>query len=117
MEIILSALIGCLFAGGVYCLMRRSLMRLVIGVMLLSQGANLLVFSSGTLTADTPAFVTTPAMVPPAGHADPLPQALVLTAIVIGFGLMVFTIALLLRAYQELQSDDSNDFNRTDQIS
>ena len=112
----MSILIGALFAGGIYCLLRRSLMKLIIGVILLSQGANLLVFSAGGLTRTLPAFVSPGTVLPPAGHADPLPQALVLTAIVIGFGLVLFSIALLLRAYHAVGSDDINAFNKTDQI-
>lgn len=117
MEILIALLIGALFAGGIYCLLRGSLMKIVIGIMLLSQGANLLVFSVGRLIPVTPVFALSESGMPPAGHADPLPQALVLTAIVIGFGLVIFTIALLLRAYNAVGSDDMNAFNQTDQIS
>ena len=115
MEILIALLIGTLFAGGIYCLLRRSLMKVVIGTMLLSQGANLLVFAVGRLTPVIPVFAES--KLPPVGHADPLPQALVLTAIVIGFGLVIFTIALLLRAYDAVGSDDMNAFNQTDRIS
>ena len=117
MEFLIALLIGTLFAGGIYCLLQRSLMKIVIGIMLLSQGANLLVFAVGRLVPETPVFAVSESGVPPVGHADPLPQALVLTAIVIGFGLVLFTIALLLRAYDAVGSDDMNAFNRTDQIS
>lgn len=117
MEILIAILIGTLFAGGIYCLLRRSLMKIVIGIMLLSQGANLLVLAVGRLTPLTPVFALSESKVPPVGYADPLPQALVLTAIVIGFGLVIFTIALLLRAYDAVGSDDMNAFNQTDKIS
>ena len=117
MEILIAILIGALFAGGIYCLLRRSMMKIVIGIMLLSQGANLLVLAVGGLVSFTPVFSLSESGVPPAGHADPLPQALVLTAIVIGFGLVIFTIALLLRAYDAVGSDDMNAFNQTDKIS
>lgn len=92
-------------------------MKLVVGIMLLSQAANLLVFAAGGLTLNTPAFVLGDSQLPPEGYADPLPQALVLTAIVIGFGLVVFSISLLLRAYIAVGSDDIDAFNQTDQIS
>lgn len=117
MEVLIAVLIGTLFAGGIYCLLRRSLMKIIIGIMLLSQGANLLVFAVGGLVSSKPAFALKESGVPPVGHADPLPQALVLTAIVIGFGLVIFTIALLLRAYNAVGSDDMNAFNQTDRIS
>jgi multicomponent Na+:H+ antiporter subunit C len=116
MEILIAILTGALFAGGIYCLLRRSLMKVVIGIMLLSQGANLLLFSAGGLTSAAPAFARADTGLPPAGHADPLPQALVLTAIVIGFGLVIFSLSLLLRAYKATGRDDLNDFNHTDRI-
>ncbi len=116
MEVLIAILIGTLFAAGTYCLLRRSLMKLVIGIILLSQAANLLVFAAGGLTRTTPAFAGSNGLVT-SGHADPIPQALVLTAIVIGFGLVVFSISLLLRAYRAVGSDDMNAFNETDRIS
>ncbi|MFQ3224683.1 MAG: multicomponent Na+:H+ antiporter subunit C [Lentimonas sp.] len=117
MELLISILIGALFAGGIFCLLRRSLMKLVIGIILLSQGANLLLFTAGGLTTGRPAFVDSATGIAHPLHADPIPQALVLTAIVIGFGLVAFTLALLLKAYRALGSDDINTFNQTDRIS
>ena len=117
METLLALLTGVLFAAGFYCLLRRNLMKLMIGIMLISQGANLLVFTSGGLQRERPAFVDPETGLPPLVHADPVPQALVLTAIVIGFGLMVFSLALLLRAYRAVGTDDLNAFNRTDRLS
>jgi multicomponent Na+:H+ antiporter subunit C len=117
MNLVVAILIGVLFAGGIFCLLRRSLMRLVIGIILLSQGANLLVFAAGGLTRTRPAFASPETGLPPAGYADPLPQALVLTAIVIGFGLVVFSLSLLIRAYKSVGSDDINTFNQTDSVS
>lgn len=117
MNLIIAVLIGLLFASGLFCILRRSLMKLVVGIILLSQGANLLVFSAGGLVNDKPAFATADTLLPPAGHADPLPQALVLTAIVIGFGLVVFSLSLLLRAYAATGTDDINAFDQTDRLS
>lgn len=115
MDFLMAVVTGILFAGGLYALLRRSLMKLVIGIILLSQGANLLVFMASGLTAHTPAFATGGGQ-PPSGHADALPQALVLTAIVIGFGLVVFSISLFLRAYRAVGSDDLQAFNQTDRL-
>ena len=117
MNLLVAILIGCLFAGGIFCLLRRSMMKLVIGIILLSQGANLLVFSAGGLTPGKPTFSAMQSALPPDGHADPLPQALVLTAIVIGFGLVVFSLSMLLKAHATIGNDDINSFNKTDQIS
>lgn len=90
--------------------------KLIIGIILLSQAANLIVFSMGGIVAHEPVFADSETGVVAQGHADPIPQALVLTAIVIGFGLMVFTITLLMRAFKALQSDDVNEFNQTDAL-
>jgi len=110
----LSLLIGILFACGLYCLLRRSVVRLVIGVLLISQAANLLVFLSGGLTLGQPPMVGKGAMVPDAPFADPLPQAMVLTALVIGLGLVAFLLILVFRAHEAVGSDDINAFDSTE---
>ena len=117
MNLLIAILIGALFAGGLFCLLRRSIMKLVIGIMLLSQGANLLVFAAGGLKVGLPPFAINETGLPPEGYADPLPQALVLTAIVIGIGLVLFSLSLLIRAYRAVGSDDINAFNQTDRLS
>ncbi len=117
MDFLIAILIGTLFAAGIYCILRRSIMKVIIGIMLLSQAANLLVFASAGLTRSVPVFADAKSGSAPLGHADPIPQALVLTAIVIGFGLVIFSIALLLKAYRSVKSDDINSFNQTDRIS
>lgn len=114
MEALIAVLVGVLFATGTYCLMRRSVVKLVIGVMLISQGANLLVFTSGGLLAGRPALVQAGADLPPVPFGDPLPQAMVLTAIVIGFGLVAFLLALVARAHEAVGDDDMNNYNTTD---
>lgn len=114
MPTLLALLIGLLFACGIYCLLRRSIVRLAIGIVLMSQGANLLVFSSGGLLSGKPALIPGSEKLLEPPFADPLPQALVLTAIVIGFGFIAFLLALVHRAHKELEDDDINSFNRTD---
>jgi multicomponent Na+:H+ antiporter subunit C len=109
-----SLLIGVLFACGIYCLLRRSIVRLVIGILLISQGANLLVFLSGGLTLGQPPMVGKGALVPEAPFADPLPQAMVLTALVIGLGLVAFLLILVFRAHEAVGSDDINAFDSTE---
>jgi multicomponent Na+:H+ antiporter subunit C len=117
MNLLIAILIGLLFAAGIYCMMRRSLMKVLIGIALLSQGANVLVFSAAGLRETTPVFADSKTEMPPADHADPLPQALVLTAIVIGFGLIVFSLSLLMKAREALATDDINALQTTDQLS
>ena len=115
MDWALALLVGVLFGSGLYCLLRRSIVRLVIGVLLLSQGANLLVFLCGGLTRGKPPMVPVDAKVPTPPFADPLPQAMVLTAIVIGLGLVAFLLTLVFRAHESVGSDDINAFDATEQ--
>lgn len=114
MELLIAILVGFLFAGGVFCLLRRSVVKLVIGIILLSQGANLLLFATGGLISGEPPMVPQGAKAPPMPFADPLPQAMVLTAIVIGFGLTAFLLVLVCRAHEAVESDDINAFDKTD---
>ncbi len=116
MSMLIALTVGVLFATGVFCLLRRCLMRLIIGLVLLGNAANLLVFSAGGLTTGVPAVIPSGETVAPAGAADPLPQALVLTAIVIGFGLIVFSITLIHRARAASGNDDVDAFIETDQL-
>lgn len=102
MEALLSLIIGALTAGGVYLMLRRRTFPLVLGVTILSYAVNLFLFASGRLVIGQPAVIVDGAP----GYADPLPQALVLTAIVISFGMTAFLIMLALRARAELKSDD-----------
>lgn len=114
METVLAIVVGGLYASGIYLMLRRSLVKLVIGLALLSHAANLLIFTIGRLTrAGAPIVVegqTHPAM----PVADPLPQALILTAIVISFGVTAFAVVLLQRAYQAVGSDDLDKMKTTD---
>lgn len=98
----LAVVVGVLYAAGVYMMLRRSVVKLLIGIALLSHAANLLVFSAAGVTRGTPPVVDGGG----AAVADPLPQALVLTAIVISFGVLAFAIALVHRAHQEVGTDD-----------
>ena len=114
MELLNAIAIGAIAAACIYSLLRRSLLKFVIGIALLSQAVNLLVFTSAGLTPEAPPFIEKGALVPQETIADPLPQALVLTAIVIGFGLLVFTLALSRRAIDAVGSDDLKQFKNTD---
>jgi multicomponent Na+:H+ antiporter subunit C len=116
MNLIFALMIAVLFGAGTFCLLRRCLMRLVVGIILIGQGASLLVFMAGGLTRGRPAIAAADAVAPAPGAADPLPQALVLTAIVIGFGLTVFAVTLLRRAHRISGDDDIDAFNRTDTL-
>ena len=100
MELLASLVIAVLFACGAYLVLRTRTFPVAIGLALMSYGVNLFLFFTGRLMTGVPPLaggtVTT---------ADPLPQALVLTAIVIGFGMTAFVVALALRARGELGND------------
>lgn len=106
MIVALAVTIGVLFGTGVYLVLRRSAVRMVFGMVLITHGANLLVFAAGGLVRGNPPLIAAAASAPEPGVADPLPQALVLTAIVIGFGLLVFAAVLVERVRRTLGSDD-----------
>ena len=103
MEALLSIAIGLLSACGVFLMLRPRTFSLVLGLTLLSYAVNLFLFASGRLTMDAPPLIRDGA-----AYTDPLPQALVLTAIVIGFGMTAYLVMLALRALAE-SGDDSVD--------
>jgi multicomponent Na+:H+ antiporter subunit C len=111
MSFVFAVTIGVLFACGVYLMLRRSLARLIIGLSLLTYGANLLIFTGGDLSRRAPPIVDA---APLEAMADPIPQALILTAIVISFGVTAFTLALGYRASQAVQTDDLDALQSTD---
>lgn len=115
MNVLLPCLVGVLVATGLYMMMRRSSIKLLIGLALLSHGANLLVFTAGGVIRGGAPLIPEGQTLPPAPYADPLPQAMVLTAIVISFGLLAFAIALVLRTYHETATDDLDDLTTTEQ--
>ena len=100
MEALIASVIAALVACGVFLILRARTFTVVLGLSLLSYAVNLFLFCSGRLVAGAPPLAGGPAAV-----ADPLPQALVLTAIVIGFGMTAFVVILALRARSELGTD------------
>jgi multicomponent K+:H+ antiporter subunit C len=95
MELLLAIGVGVLFAGGVWLLLRAHVFPVLIGLTLVSYAVNLLLIASGRVMVDSAPLVEPGRSVYP----DPLPQALVLTAIVIGFAMTAVLVALALRAY------------------
>lgn len=109
MENGLALVVGILFAAGVYLVLRRNLLKLIFGLVLLSNAVNLLIFTVGRLTRASPPLVPPGHVVPIEPFANPLPQALILTAIVIGFGLVAFALVLLYRTYESLGTVDADE--------
>lgn len=116
MEVLLAIIIGLLYTLGLYMILRRSMVKLIIGLALLSHGANLLIFTVGRITKGIPAFIEKGQYVANDNIAEPIPQALILTAIVIGFGIQAFALVLLRKVYQSTGTDDINDLKSTDRI-
>lgn len=114
METLMAYVIGGLFAAAIYMILRRSIVKLVIGLMILSNAANLLIFSVAGLTRAAPPLLAAGSSAPAGPVADPLPQALVLTAIVIAFGVLAFSVVLIHRAYQIVGTDDLDQMKSTD---
>ena len=112
MELLLALASGVLYASGIYLMLRRRLAQLIIGIGLLSNGTNLLIFTAGGLTRRLPPVVPEGAQSLVAPYADPVPQALVLTAIVIGFGLLAFSLVLAHRVHATVGTDDVDDVGR-----
>lgn len=102
MEVLLAILAGTLMAASVWLMLSRNLVKFLLGLVLIGNVANIVIFASGGLTYGAPPFIPEGANVPTETIANALPQALILTAIVIGFGLVAFTLVLALRTYQEL---------------
>jgi multicomponent Na+:H+ antiporter subunit C len=107
MEPVLAVLAGLLAATGVYAMLSGHLLRLVFGVTLLGSAANVVVFVGGRLTEGAPPLVADGLFAPEGPVANPLPQALVLTAIVIGFGIATFVLALARAAYRRVGTVDA----------
>lgn len=114
MGLLLALITGILYAAAFYMMLRRSLVKLIIGLVLLGHASNMAIFTMGRLSKGNPPFIAEGAEAVAQPYADPVPQALILTAIVIGFGIQAFAIVLIKRVYQETKSDDLDKLQTTD---
>jgi len=108
MEVLFALVVGVLFACGIYMILRRNLLKIVLGLALLGQAVNLMIFTAGRLTRGAAPIIAQGLEGFEQPHADPVPHALILTAIVIGFGLQAFALVLVRRVYQETGTDDGD---------
>lgn len=108
MSQLLALVIAVTVAAGVYLALSRDLFRIVLGLAILGSGVNLLVFAAGRLGSLAPPILDAGADTLAAGAANPLPQALVLTAIVIGFALLCFGLVLAARLARSVRSEDAD---------
>jgi len=114
LELLLSAQIGILVAASVYLMLGRNVLRFLFGLVLLSNAANLTIFVAGRLTRAEPPLIPEGLTAPAGIAANALPQALILTAIVIGFGLFAFALALVFRGYRALGTLDSDEMREAE---
>ena len=98
MEIVLALGIGIFTASGVWLILRPRTFQVILGLSLLSYAVNLFIFAMGRLRVDAPPVVGTERVADLSQHADPLPQALVLTAIVISFAMTALLLVVLMAA-------------------
>lgn len=109
MEYILAVLVGMFIALGIYLLLSRSVIRMLIGMTIFGNGVNLLIFTAGRVTRELAPIIPPGLDAPDGPIANPLPQALILTAIVIGFSMFSFLLVLAFRAYQSLDADNTDN--------
>lgn len=111
MTLLAALVIGILFGAGAHLLLQRDLVRIAAGMILISNAANLFIMSAGLFLGVPPIYP----IPPDETISDPLVQALVLTAIVISFGVTALLLALIYRIYAELRSVDQQDLRRIEE--
>ena len=116
MRVILPVFVGLLYAAGIYLLFNRNYVKVLIGMAVLGHAVNLFLFTISRLTRGRTALVPEEANRLEGIYADPIPQALILTAIVIGFGIQAFAIVLFRRTYQATGTPDIKLLNNTDRL-
>ncbi|MDW6021063.1 Na+/H+ antiporter subunit C [Mesorhizobium sp. BAC0120] len=107
METALSLTVGLFFIAGIYLMLSKHIIRVLLGIVLFGNAVNLLIFTAGRVASKTPPIISESAYLPAGATANPLPQALILTAIVISFSFFAFLLVLAYRAYNDLGTDDT----------
>lgn len=108
METALSFIVAVFFAVSIYLLLSRHIIRILLGVAIFSNAVNLTIFTAGRVVREVPPIIPEGMNTPATVTANPLPQALILTAIVISFSIFAFLLVLAFRTYQELGTDDTD---------
>lgn len=102
MEVLISVVIGVLFTTSTYLILSKNMTRVIIGTAVISHGVHLLLLTMGGLKLGAPPLLGQEASL----YTDPLPQALILTAIVINFGVTAFILVLAYKVYGVHKTDD-----------
>ena len=114
---VLPFVVGALYAMGLYMMLRRSMVKLIIGLALIGHATNLLIFVAGSgrgLVRGGPPIIGATDTIAQGVIADPVPQALILTAIVIGFAVLAFALVLFHRTYDCVGTDDLDTMTTTE---
>lgn len=114
MNIILALVIGTLYGTGLFMILRRSITKLLFGLILWGHGTNLLIFVSCGLVRGAPPLIPEGKEQLEMPYADPVAQALILTAIVISFAVVAFTSVLLYQIYRTIETDDIDQLRASD---
>lgn len=118
MEVLLAIAIGVLYAASLYLMLRRSVVKLILGLSLFGHASNLLIFASGRILKGRPPLIGEHDHalhgIPSVDYADPIPPALILTAVVIGFAILAFSAVLVKRTVREVGTDDLEQMRSTD---
>ncbi len=109
MEAVFSLVVGIFFAFAIYLMLSKHIIRILLGVAIMGNAVNLLLFAAGRITPEVPPIIPSSEDVLASGAANPLPQALILTAIVISFSFFAFLLVLAYRAYQDLKTDNTDE--------
>ncbi|WP_457584308.1 Na+/H+ antiporter subunit C [Ensifer canadensis] len=109
MEAWFALLVGIFFTVAIYLLLSKYIIRVLLGVAILGNAVNLLIFTGGRLTRGVPPVIPESADTLAGPAANALPQALILTAIVISFSFFAFLLVLAWRAYEDLSTDDTDE--------
>jgi multicomponent Na+:H+ antiporter subunit C len=107
-ETALSVAVGLFFVAAIYLMLSKHIIRVLLGIVLFGNAVNLLIFTAGRVVSETPPIIPEGMAAPDGPTANPLPQALILTAIVISFSFFAFLLVLAYRAYQDLGTDDTD---------
>jgi len=109
MDFVFTLAVAVFFAVGFYLMLSRHIIRILIGIAIFGNAVNLTIFTAGRITRLAPPIIPLDADTLASGTANPLPQALILTAIVISFSFFAFLLVLAFRTYQELGTDNTDD--------
>lgn len=109
METALSVVVGLFYGVAIYLMLSKHTIRVLLGVVLLGNAVNMTIFAAGRILREVPPIIPAGFDTPPESVANPLPQALILTAIVISFSFFAFLLVLAYRAYQDLGTDDTDE--------